>query len=329
MDIQSLRRRIFTISNNQQFNDVALEIFHYQYGQNSLYRQFVDGLNVNVGDIQTFGRIPFLPIGFFKTHRVVTGVFDEEVVFESSGTTGTSTSRHFVADFSLYEDSFTRTWNIFFGDISQYNIFALLPSYLERQNSSLVYMVDKLMWRSDQAYGGFYLDNLERLATEIQSVLSDDKKVMLLGVTYALLELAEKFPRPLPGAIVVETGGMKGRREEITRNELHETLKNAFGVPAIHSEYGMTELLSQAWSKGDGLFTCPPWMKVLISDTNDPLSLLPEGRTGGINIIDLANLHSCSFIATQDLGKLNPGGQFEVLGRFDSSDVRGCSLLAV
>jgi phenylacetate-coenzyme A ligase PaaK-like adenylate-forming protein len=329
MDIHNLRKSIFAISNAQQFNDVALEIFHYQYGQNPVYRQFVDGLGVNVDDIQSFDRIPFLPIGFFKTHRVVTGIFDEEVVFESSGTTGATMSRHFVADFSLYEESFTRTWNLFFGDISQYNIFALLPSYLEKQNSSLVYMVDRLMWKSDQAYGGFYLHDLEKLAAEIQSALSDTKKVMLLGVTYALLELAEKFPMPLPGALVVETGGMKGRREEITRSELHQTLKNAFGVPAIHSEYGMTELLSQAWSKGYGLFTCPPWMKVLISDTNDPLSLLPEGRTGGINIIDLANIHSCSFIATQDLGKLHPDDRFEVLGRFDSSDIRGCSLLAV
>lgn len=329
MDIHNLRKRIFAISNAQQFNDVALEIFHYQYGQNSVYRQFVDGLGVNVDDIQSFDRIPFLPIGFFKTHRVVTGIFDEEMVFESSGTTGATMSRHFVADFSLYEESFTRTWNLFFGDISQYNIFALLPSYLEKQNSSLVYMVDRLMWKSDHTYGGFYLHDLEKLAAEIQSVLSDTKKVMLLGVTYALLELAEKFPMPLPGALVVETGGMKGRREEITRSELHQTLKNAFGVPTIHSEYGMTELLSQAWSKGYGLFTCPPWMKVLISDTNDPLSLLPEGRTGGINIIDLTNVHSCSFIATQDLGKLNFGGQFEVLGRFDSSDIRGCSLLTV
>ncbi|HNX44255.1 MAG TPA: acyltransferase [Bacteroidales bacterium] len=329
MDVHAIRKQMFAITNDRQFNDVALEIFHYQYGQNPVYRQFVDGLGVNVNDIRSYGQIPFLPVGFFKTHRVVSGSFGEEAVFESSGTTGSATSRHYVADFSLYEESFTRTFNLFYGDVAQYNIYALLPSYLERKNSSLVYMVDRLLWKSNREYGGFYLHDLEKLAAEIREALSENKKVMLLGVTYALLDLAEKFPMPLTGAVVVETGGMKGRREEITRSELHEKLMRAFATDSIHSEYGMTELLSQAWSKGGGLYACPPWMKVLISDTNDPLSLLPAGRTGGINVIDLANLHSCSFIATQDLGKLNNHGQFEVLGRFDSSDIRGCSLLTV
>lgn len=329
MDIHELRRRIFTISNDQQFNDTALEIFRYQYEENSIYHLFVDSLGINAALISSYRQIPFLPISFFKTHKVVTGSFPEEAVFESSGTTGIATSRHYVADFSLYEQSFTRGWELFYGDISQYNIFALLPSYLERNNSSLVYMVDRLLWKSDRTFGGFYLHDLEKLAAEIRIALTGNKKVMLLGVTYALLDLAAKYPMPLTNAIVVETGGMKGRREEITRAELHETLTKAFKVTSIHSEYGMTELLSQAWSQGGGLFTCPPWMKVLISDTNDPLSLLPAWRTGGINVIDLANFHSCSFIATQDLGRMNDNGQFEVLGRFDNSDVRGCSLLVV
>lgn len=329
MDIHELRRRIFAVNNDQQFNDAALEIFRYQYEENSIYRLFVDSLGINAALISSYRQIPFLPISFFKTHKVVTGSFTEEAVFESSGTTGIATSRHYVADFSLYEESFSRSWRLFYGDISQYNIFALLPSYLERKNSSLVYMVDRLLWKSDRTLGGFYLHDLEKLAAEISEALTGNKKVMLLGVTYALLDLAEKYPMPLTKAIVVETGGMKGRREEITRAELHETLTKTFKVTSIHSEYGMTELLSQAWSQGGGLFTCPPWMKVLISDTNDPLSLLPAGRTGGINVIDLANLHSCSFIATQDLGRMTDNGQFEVLGRFDSSDVRGCSLLAV
>lgn len=329
MDVHAIRKQVFAISNEQQFNDAALEIFRYQYEQNGIYRLFVDSLGIDAAQVSSYSRIPFLPVSFFKTHKVVTGSFREEAVFESSGTTGTATSRHYVADFSLYEESFSRGWKLFYGDISQYNIFALLPSYLERKNSSLVYMVDRLMWKSDVAYGGFYLHDLEKLAAGIREALSGNKKVMLLGVTYALLDLAEQYPMPLTGAVVVETGGMKGRREEITRAELHEKLTKAFSLDSIHSEYGMTELLSQAWSKGGGLFTCPPWMKVLISDTNDPLSLLPAGRTGGICIIDLANLHSCSFIATQDLGRMNGRGQFEVLGRFDNSDVRGCSLLSV
>lgn len=329
MDVQAIRKQVFAVSNEQQFNDAALEIFRYQYEQNGIYRLFVDSLGIDAAQVSSYSRIPFLPVSFFKTHKVVTGSFREEAVFESSGTTGNATSRHYVADFSLYEESFSRGWKLFYGDISQYNIFALLPSYLERKNSSLVYMVDRLMWKSDAAYGGFYLHDLGKLAAGIREALAGNKKVMLLGVTYALLDLAEQYPMPLTGAVVVETGGMKGRREEITRAELHEKLTTAFSVDSIHSEYGMTELLSQAWSKGGGLFTCPPWMKVLISDTNDPLSLLPAGRTGGINVIDLANLHSCSFIATQDLGRMNDRGQFEVLGRFDNSDVRGCSLLSV
>ena len=327
MDTETLRRRIFSIKTATDFNALALDIFHYQFAQNKVYRQFVETLGVNPSSVLDYSLIPFLPVSFFKTHKVLTGEREEEVVFESSGTTGLTTSRHYVSDFSLYEESFTRGLRLFYGDIAQYCIFALLPSYLERQNSSLVHMVERLMWKSNRSFGGFYLDEMGKLSATITEAISKGNKVMLFGVTFALLEMAEQFPVWMPRVIIFETGGMKGRRKELTRMELHETLDKAFGVEKIHSEYGMTELLSQAWSKEDGIFRCPPWMKILISDPNDPLSLLQDGRSGGINVIDLANLNSCSFIATQDLGRLNEDESFEVLGRFDASDIRGCSLL--
>jgi len=327
MDTVALRQRIFSIKTPHDFNAVAVDIFHYQYEQNKIYGQFVDALGIIPDNIDQYNNIPFLPVSFFKTHRVVTGDQEEQVVFESSGTTGSATSRHFVTDFSLYEESFTSGLKLFYGEISQYCIFALLPSYLERQNSSLVHMVERLMWKSNRAFGGFYLDEMQKLADSIRTATNSGNKVMLFGVTFALLEMAEKYPVTIPDAIIFETGGMKGRRKELTRMELHEQLTRGFGVEKIHSEYGMTELLSQAWSQGDGIFRTPPWMKILISDPNDPLSLLEEGHTGGINVIDLANINSCSFIATQDLGLKNVDESFEVLGRFDSSDIRGCSLL--
>ncbi len=327
MDFGRLRNRIFSIEDQQDFNAVAFEIFHYQYLANPLYGKFVDSLGKKPERITNLSDIPFLPISFFKSHKVVTGHFTEETIFESSGTTGMIPSRHYVSDFSLYEDSFTRGFERFYGPLGQYTIFALLPSYLERKHSSLVYMVERMRWKSDMDFGGFYLDELENLASELQAATNAGKKVILIGVTYALLEMVARFPMKLSGAIIIETGGMKGRRKEITRMELHEELCKGFGIQSVHSEYGMTELLSQAWSKGNGLYSTPPWMKVLISDMNDPLSLLPEGRTGGINVIDLANVHSCSFIATQDLGKSYGDNSFEVLGRFDSSDIRGCSLM--
>jgi hypothetical protein len=232
-----------------------------------------------------------------------------------------------VADFSLYEKSFSECMKLFYGDLSEYSIFALLPSYLERQHSSLVYMVEKLMWKSNRAFGGFYLDEMEKLRDAILEARKAGSRIMLFGVAFALLDMIGKYPMDIPGAVIIETGGMKGRRRELTRMELHGTLTAGFGVEKIHSEYGMTELLSQGWSKGDGIFECPPWMEILIYDPNDPLSLLGQGKSGGINVIDLANIDSCSFIATQDLGRKNEDGSFEVLGRFDASDIRGCSLL--
>jgi hypothetical protein len=327
MELPGFRERIFRISSQQDFNALAMEIFRYQYANNMVYRQFVDGIIMDVSTIQHPAQIPFLPVSFFKSHRILSGKLEEQLVFESSGTTASIPSKHFVADFSLYEESFTRCMELFYGDLAEYSIFALLPSYLERKNSSLVYMVERLMWKSNQSFGGFYLDEMGKLRDSMLEAMAAGNKVMLFGVTFALLDMVEKFPMNIPGAVIIETGGMKGRRKELTRMELHEILKKGFGVESIHSEYGMTELLSQAWSKGEGIFSCPPWMEILISDPNDPLTLLEDGRTGGINVIDLANIYSCSFIATQDLGRKNEDGSFEVLGRFDASDIRGCSLL--
>ena len=252
----------------------------------------------------------------------------DEAVFESSGTTGQTTSRHYVADLSVYEESFLSGFRYFYGDPEEYFFAGLLPSYVERKNSSLVYMVNRLINISSDPHSGFFIEEVNKMITILQSVKKEKRKGILIGVSFALLDLAEKLAPDLSGIVVVETGGMKGRRKEITREELHLTLKKEFNIQSVHSEYGMTELLSQAWSKGDGLFYCPPWMKIMIRDTGDPLSILKEyGTTGGINVIDLANINSCSFIATGDLGKLYKDGGFEVLGRFDSSDIRGCNLL--
>jgi len=330
MDFTAIKHSIFNLQNLQvhEFNEIAVSLFHYQYRNNNIYSSFVDALGINVGQVYHPEQIPFLPVSFFKTHKIISGDFTEEVTFESSGTTGMQTSKHYVVDAGLYQQSFQKGLELFYGDLSRYAVFALLPSYLERKNSSLVYMVERLLLQSNRQMGGFYLNDLENLHNQLMQAKKQGLKIMLIGVTFALVDMAEKHPIDIPEAVIIETGGMKGRREELTRMELHQSLCKGFGVNKIHSEYGMTELLSQAWSKGDGLFHCPPWMRVLIADTNDPLGLLETGRTGGINIIDLANIHSCSFIATQDLGRINDDGSFEVLGRFDNSDIRGCSLLA-
>lgn len=328
MDFTAFKHSIFNLQSPFEFNETALSLFRYQYRNNDIYKRFVDALGVSESQVYHPEYIPFLPVGFFKTHKVITGDFPEEVIFESSGTTGIDTSKHYVVDTDLYEQSFTHGLQLFYGDLSQYAVFALLPSYLERQNSSLVYMVEKILQKSNRQMGGFYLNELGALQEQLQEAKTRGLKIILIGVTFALLDMAESFPVNIPDAIIIETGGMKGRRKELTRVELHGQLCKSFGVEKIHSEYGMTELLSQAWSAGDGIFRCPPWMKVMIADINDPLSFLESGRTGGINIIDLANFHSCSFIATQDLGRVFEDGSFEVLGRFDNSDIRGCSLLA-
>lgn len=328
MDFKAFQHSIFNLQSPSEFNEIALSLFRYQYKNNEIYNSFVDALGVSESKVYHPEQIPFLPVSFFKTHKILTGDFAEEVVFESSGTTGMETSKHYVVDTGLYQHSFTKGLELFYGDLSKYVVFALLPSYLERENSSLVYMVEKILLQSNRQMGGFFLNDLKDLQQQLQEAQRQGLKIMLFGVTFALLDMAESYPVTIPEAIIIETGGMKGRRKELTRMELHEQLCKGFGVDKIHSEYGMTELLSQAWSAGDGIFRCPPWMKVMIADTNDPLSYLENGCTGGINIIDLANFHSCSFIATQDLGRVFEDGTFEVLGRFDNSDIRGCSLLA-
>lgn len=329
MDFTAFKHQIFNPESAQHFNENAIALFRYQYQNNVVYKQFIDALGISVQQIYHESQIPFLPVQFFKSHRIVTGDFLPEAIFESSGTTSTINSKHFVADVSLYEKSFSSGLELFYGKMSDYAVFALLPSYLERKNSSLVYMVEKMLLHSNRQLGGFFLNELEALQRQLLDAKQKGLKIMLIGVTFALLDMAEKYPLQLPDAIIIETGGMKGRRKEIIRSELHQKLCQGFGVSKIHSEYGMTELLSQAWSKGEGRFFTPPWMKVLIADANDPLAFLPEGRTGGINIIDLANIHSCAFIATQDLGRKYEDGSFEVQGRFDYSDIRGCSLLTV
>jgi len=327
--IKSLENKIFNTTSHDDFNEIAIEIFHFQYENNTIYRQFVDFLNIQPKTITNHLQIPFLPVEFFKNHKITSGNLNFDDIFTSSGTTGMQTSQHFVADVALYETSFIKAFELFFGSVSDYIVLALLPSYLERTGSSLVYMANKLIGLSQNADSGFYLNEYEQLNSVLLNLSKKKQKVLLLGVTYALLDLSEQFPVYFPEMLLMETGGMKGKRKELIRDELHNKLKRAFGVSNIYSEYGMTELLSQAYSKGDGIFATPPWMKILIRDVNDPLSILPFGKAGGINVIDFANLYSCSFIATQDLGKVYPNNQFEILGRFDSSDVRGCNLMVV
>lgn len=309
------------------FAALALETFRHQEAENPVYRQYLQLLGCNPPDIAAVDDIPFLPVEFFKTHRVVTGPGTETRVFESSGTTGAQTSRHYILSDEIYIDSLESGFRHFFGEPSDYCFLALLPTYLERKNSSLVFMMDRLIRLSRHPLSGFYLHNREELARNLESLERSGQKTMLIGVTFALLDLAEGFPRPLKNTIVVETGGMKGRREEMTRTELHRILKTAFQLESVGSEYGMTELLSQAWSTGNGIFRTPPWMKVLIRDPYHPFRHMPDGKSGGIDVIDLANRFSCSFIQTQDLGRLHQDGSFEVLGRFDNSELRGCNLL--
>lgn len=318
---------IFEISSEEQFNETALKVFRFQYRHNRVYREFCQALNVPVESVKHYPDIPFIPIEFFKQHPVLCGEGIPELVFTSSGTTGSQTSRHYVRNPDIYRESFLRAFRIFFGNPEDYHILALLPGYLERSGSSLIYMADELIRRSKSLHSGFYLNELANLRDKINTLQNDTRKILLLGVSFALLDMAENFPVNHPRLMVMETGGMKGRRKELVREELHDILKKAFGTDRIYSEYGMTELLSQAYSDGDGMFACPPWMKILIREPNDPLSVSVGEMSGGINVIDLANVYSCSFIATQDLGKRLKNGLFEISGRFDSSDVRGCNLM--
>ncbi|MGY3213332.1 LuxE/PaaK family acyltransferase [Mucilaginibacter sp. HD30] len=321
------KEQVFSISNAEQFDATALQVFKYQAAHCKIYRDFIKGLKVDPDEVSNIGGIPFLPISFFKNQAVKSDTAQAATIFTSSGTTGMITSQHFVTDVSLYEASFRKAFEIFYGDIKKYTILALLPSYLEREGSSLIYMAADLIKQSGNPHSGFYLYNHQELYQQLVKRKTEGKPTLLIGVTFALLDFVEQYQIDFPELIVMETGGMKGRRKEMIREELHSILCNGFGVEAIHSEYGMTELLSQAYSKGEGIFKCPPWMRIVIRDTNDPLSLVAENKTGGISVIDLANINSCSFIATQDLGRLNGNGEFEVLGRFDNADIRGCNLL--
>ncbi|TCC98639.1 acyl transferase [Pedobacter hiemivivus] len=322
-----LTKQIFSISNVREFEQTSLAIFKHQAKNCQVYKAYISNLRINPEDITSSSQIPFLPISFFKTHEVLSATDTTEIVFSSSGTTGMVQSRHLVTDVKVYEQSFNTAFEQFYGKIENTCLLALLPSYLERDGSSLIYMVDALLKQSKHPDSGYFLHNHDDLYKRLQKLQEANQKTILIGVTYALLDFIEQHKLHFPNLIVMETGGMKGKRKEMVREELHQLLQGGFGVNTIHSEYGMTELLSQAYSSGIGIFNCPPWMKIYLRDTNDPLSLAPNNRTGGINVIDLANINSCSFIATQDLGRLFPDGSFEVLGRFDNADIRGCNLL--
>lgn len=326
MTTSPLLENIFSVNENG-FEALALEIFRFQFERNPVYAAFAKGIGKNIESVIRIDDIPFLPVELFKTHKIYSSEKDPEIVFGSSGTSGQTQSKHYVADLSLYRKSFRTAFRNFYGNPGNWILLALLPSYLDRQDSSLVYMADRLIRETETGFSGFYLHDYKKLSEKIRKLDAEGKKILLLGVSYALLDFAEQFPLQLKNTIIMETGGMKGKRPEMIRDELHSILKNAFGVKEIHSEYGMTELLSQAYSKGNGIFHCPTWMKIKIREMNDPFSYTAHGKTGGVNIIDLANLYSCSFISTSDLGKSHADGSFEILGRFDESEVRGCNLM--
>lgn len=325
--LPALFERPFAITGHEDFNALAMDLFLLHAERNPVYRGFLSALGRLPQTVRRVEDIPYLPISAFRNQRVLLEGLEPSVVFTSSGTTGSITSSHHVPWPELYERSFLTSFTAAYGDPSGWRIIALLPAYLERPGSSLVYMAQKLISASDDPLSGTYLYQYDQLADVLRRSEAEAKPTLLLGVTFALLDLAEKHPMPLKHTVVMETGGMKGRRPEMVREELHDILKSAFALEAVHSEYGMTELLSQAWSKGDGLYRCPPWMRVSLRDVNDPLSRVGTGRTGGIDIIDLCNVASCPFISTQDLGRLHADASFEVLGRFDNSDLRGCNLM--
>ena len=324
-----MQNAVFNIQNQSDFKTCALQVFRHQFKNNAIYRSFCDLLYIHSSDVKEVEEIPFLPIQFFKSHAVLSSTQAVKETFTSSGTTGSSVSKHMVTDLSWYTKSYTKGFEYFYGPIEEYTVLGLLPNYLERDGSSLIYMVDDFIKKSNNPASGFYLNNLTELSKTLIALDKKGEKVLLIGVTFALLDLIERQQFKLQNTIIMETGGMKGRRKEIIRNELHEILCAGFGVSKIHSEYGMTELLSQGYSSGDGVFDCPPWMKILARDTEDALTMVGTNKTGGLNVIDLANYNSCSFIATQDLGKVDNNGSFEVLGRFDHSDIRGCNLMVM
>lgn len=316
---------IFNIQDNDEFERICLELFEFQMDHSPVYSSYSEIILKGVNP-KCIEEIPFLPIEFFKTEQIICKGQKIEEIFLSSGTTGDQ-SKHLISDLSIYKSSFHKAFQLFYGDVQDYCILSLLPNYRERDASSLIYMVDDLIKSSKHTKSGFYLNDYKRLSETISELEKNGQKTILFGVSYALLDLANQFPQQLKNTIIMETGGTKGKRKEYLKEELHKLLKSAFEADNIHSEYGMTELLSQSYSKGDGIFYSPPWKKVLIRDVNDPLSIVGNNVSGGMNIIDLSNIYSCPFIATQDLGKAKEDGSFSVLGRFDNSDVRGCNLL--
>ena len=320
-----MTNKMFDIKNYQEFEKQCVQLFEFQMDNNPVYSTYAE-IILKGRTPRNIKEIPFLPIEFFKSEQIICQGYKIEEIFLSSGTTGDQ-SKHLVSDLSIYEYSFRKAFQLFYGDITEYCVLSLLPNYREREGSSLIYMVDDLIKSSKHPKSGFYLNDYERLSETILELEQDGQKTILFGVSYALLDLANQFPQQLKNTIIMETGGTKGKRKELLKEELHKILKSAFNLRNIHSEYGMTELLSQSYSRGDNIFKTPPWKKILIRDINDPLSILGDNKTGGINIIDLANIYSCPFIATQDLGKIYGDGTFSVLGRFDNSDVRGCNLL--
>ena len=319
--------RLFSIKSEKDFTETALAVLSYQARHCHVYSEYLKLNGINAGKINRVEDIPFLPVEFFKTHKVLSDEKNEQVIFHSSGTTGNNVSKHFVADTGLYIQSFEKCFEIFYGSIEEYCILALLPSYLERENSSLAFMANHLLKKSRHPQSSFYLNDYEKLFFTLKKLMAEEKKVILLGVSYALLGFAEKFPLPLLNVYVMETGGMKGMREEMTRGDLHQQLCNAFQISTVHSEYGMTELLSQAYSKGNGIFNSPPWMKIILRNPDDPFDVSEKKEQGIVNVVDLANIYSCSFIATQDLGRMAGESGFEILGRTDFSDIRGCNLM--
>lgn len=324
MDIYSgFKNKVFSV-NETNFDSFALDLFRYQAKNNKIYAKFIETLDIQVEKIKSIYQIPFIPIEFFKSHKVICEGFEDTNYFESSGTTSFNTSKHYITDYHLYTQSFLKTFSIFYGNPDEYTIIALTPTPSERKNSSLIFMLSELIRLSNKEESGFYLNNFQCAGKILQQLKG---KKILIGLTYALMDFAETFPLSLTDTIIMETGGMKGKRTEIPRKELHQFLCKQFEVENIHSEYGMTELLSQSYSKGAGIFKTPPWMRIIIRDQKDPFSFQDINESGCINVIDLANISTCAFIATQDLGIIKKNGSFEVLGRTDNSEMRGCNLM--
>lgn len=324
--IKSFKQKLGLI-NPENFEEAALSLFRHQSRHNLIYQSYLSHLKIEPDAINALEKIPFLPIEFFKTSVIKTGSWEHQLIFESSGTTGQTPSRSYVRDPEFYQKTAITIFESFYGPIEECTILALLPSYLERNNASLVFMVEAFIRKSKSAFSGFFLNDTDQLAENLQKARQSPSKILVIGVTFALLDFAEQYEIALKDVIVMETGGMKGRREELLRPEVHQVLKDRFGVSNVHSEYGMTELTSQAYALKDGKFAGPPWMKIMIRDVNDPFNIIAPGKTGGINIIDLANVDTCAFIETQDLGLMDESGFFEVLGRFDQADIRGCNLM--